>query len=156
MLIIFGIILVVIGLICFYIPIEDHLLKNHSKTFIRKHTRGFFKKLFLLEFLDELKIIWYIPYIINWLIFTISIPLQILLWLNSDYEDSVFIIYFVWLEIRVLGLELLLKMVFIPLFFQINEDRKKHNTKSVIMLSCCFLVLLVWFLIEIMTNQTNN
>ena len=92
MLIIFGVVLVVIGLISFYIPIENYLLKNHSKTFIRKHTKGFFNKIFLLEFLEEVKIMWYIPYIINWFIFLMSIPLQVLLWLNSEFEQSMFII----------------------------------------------------------------
>ena len=78
MLIFFGVILVILGFMCFYIPIEDNLIDNHSKSFVKKHTKGFLKKVFLLDFLKEVNILWFIPYMVNWLIFLISIPLQIL------------------------------------------------------------------------------
>ena len=39
MLIFFGVILVILGFMCFYIPIEDNLIDNHSKSFVKKHKK---------------------------------------------------------------------------------------------------------------------
>lgn len=149
MLIFFGVILLILAFMCFYIPIEDHLIYNHSKSFVKKHTKGFFKKVFLLDFLKEVNILWFIPYMVNWLIFLISIPLQILLWLNPNFENNKFMNLFVGFEIFLLGLDFLLKIVFLPLLFQIKEDIKNNKKINVILLSCCFLVLFIFLVIKL-------
>ncbi len=149
MLIFFGVILLILAFMCFYIPIEDHLIDNHSKSFVKKHTKGFLKKVFLLDFLKEVNILWFIPYIVNWLIFLISIPLQILLWLNPNFENNKFMNLFVGFEIFLLGLDFLLKIVFLPLLFQIKEDIKNNKKINVILLSCCLLVLFIFLVIKL-------
>ena len=149
MLIFFGVILVILGFMCFYIPIEDNLIDNHSKSFVKKHTKGFLKKVFLLDFLKEVNILWFIPYMVNWLIFLISIPLQILLWLNPDFENNKFLNLFVSFEILLLGLDFLLKIVFLPLLCQIKEDTKNNKKFNVIILSCCLLILFIFLVIKV-------
>lgn len=45
---IFGLsgILVILGFLCFYATLEESILEHHSKTYFKKHTKGFLKKSF--------------------------------------------------------------------------------------------------------------
>lgn len=144
---IFGLsgILVILGFLCFYATLEESILEHHSKTYFKKHTKGFLKKIFLVDFLKEVKLILYIPYILNWIVFIMAFAIQITVWIVPSLYDTTFINIFFWLEIFLVITEFVLKTIFLPILFQIMCDANKNKIGNVFTLLVCFIVLLIMF-----------
>lgn len=138
-----ALILLFLNYVVFYNDISIDLRENHSRTFIRKHSKGLFNKLLFIPFIREINKVKYSLMLLNYILSLIGMVLQIFLLLNLITDNSLVVICFIKFMVIYCLTLFIYKLVLNRIFIAIGQS----NSFIILIILFAILVYAIIFII---------